>query len=71
MPLTLGRSPSKALVQLIPTVRELVGLQKTLKRTTEITMADMVALTGAEEIKTAEGASLVVQLGKGEPRLPM
>jgi len=68
VPLTLGSSPPKALVQLIPAARELDGLRKTLKRTTEITMADVVALAGAEAIETAGGPRLVVQLGKGEPR---
>lgn len=68
IPLTLSANPPKVLVGLIPAARELEKLRKTLKRTTEITMADVVALAGAEAIETAGGPRLVVQLGKGEPK---
>mmetsp|Transcript_62470 Transcript_62470/g.75168 ORF Transcript_62470/g.75168 Transcript_62470/m.75168 type:complete len:417 (-) Transcript_62470:65-1315(-) len=64
--LLLGGSPPRALEALIPAAKELDGLRKVLKRTTEITMADVVALAGAEAIETAGGPRLVVQLGKGE-----
>jgi len=66
IPLTLSGNPPKVLVGLIPAAKELEKLRKNLKRTTEITMADVVALAGAEAIETAGGPRLVVQLGKGE-----
>jgi len=68
VPLTLSANPPKVLVGLIPAAKELEKLRKTLKRTTEITMADVVALAGAEAIETAGGPRLVVQLGKGETK---
>ena len=56
-------------MQLIPATRELDGLWKTLKCTTNIMMVSVVALTGEAVIKTAESPRLVVQLVKGEPML--
>ena len=67
--LTLGKSLPNTLVQMIPAARELYRLQKTLTLTTDITMADVVALAGVELIKTVGSPRLVVQLGKEEPRL--
>ena len=43
-------------------------MRKTLKRTMEITMADVVALAGAEAIETARGLGLAVRLEKGVSR---
>ena len=53
MPLTLCRSPPRALVQLIPVAREMDGMREALKRTNDVTMADVVELAGAEAIKMA------------------
>lgn len=44
--------------------QQLVEIRAKLRRTTEITMADVVAFAGAEAIETLGGPRIVVQLGK-------
>jgi len=55
------------LIELVPAAEELNNLRIKLKRTTEITMADLVAFAGAEAIETVGGPRVVVQIGKIDP----
>lgn len=43
-------------------------IAKLVKRTTEITMADVVSFAGAEAIESVGGPRIVVQLGKMDPK---
>ena len=45
-------------------------IAKSIKRTTEITMADVVAFAGAEAIESVGGPRVVLQLGKMDPKTP-
>mmetsp|Transcript_44392 Transcript_44392/g.53665 ORF Transcript_44392/g.53665 Transcript_44392/m.53665 type:complete len:360 (+) Transcript_44392:127-1206(+) len=45
----------------------LYDIRNKIKKTTEITMADVVGFAGAEAIETAGGPRIVVQLGKTDP----
>ena len=49
---------------LIHAVSELQEIQSRLKRTTDVTMADVVAFAGAEAIESMGGPKIVVKLGK-------
>jgi len=47
---------------------KLQDIAKLIKRTTEITMADVVTFAGAEAIESVGGPRIVVQLGKLDPK---
>lgn len=61
----LGGKP--ALAGLKPGATKLAEIAKKIKRTTEITMADIVTFAGAEAIESAGGPRIPVQLGKLDP----
>jgi len=66
----LSGSSTSPLASLKPAAGELAELAKNIKKTTEITLADVVAFSGAEAIETSGGPRIVVQLGKLDPKKP-
>lgn len=57
-----------SLTGLSKAAEKLNEIAKSIKRTTEITMADVVTFAGAEAIESAGGPRVVVQLGKMDPK---
>lgn len=64
----LESSGDPSLTSLRPAADKLSEIAKNIKRTTEITMADVVTFAGAEAIESTGGPRVVVQLGKTDPR---
>ena len=60
----LSKDPPPSLVELRPAAEALVAMYNVVKRTTETTMADIVAFAGSEAIESFGGPKSVVQLGK-------
>lgn len=65
--LEAGRD-NPSLSPLQPAAAKLSEIAKNIKRTTEITMADVVTFAGAEAIESVGGPRVVVQLGKTDPK---
>ena len=63
----LSKDPPPSLVELRPAAEALVAMYNGVKRTTETTMADIVAFAGSEAIESFGGPKSVVQLGKLDP----
>ena len=63
----LSKDPPPSLIELRPAAEALVAIYKLVKRTTETTMADIVAFAGSEAIESFGGPKSVVQLGKLDP----
>jgi hypothetical protein len=64
----LASDAPASLKGLKPAAEQLSAISAKIKRTTEITMADVVTFAGAEAIESAGGPRIVVQLGKTDPR---
>eukprot|EP00978_Attheya_sp_CCMP212_P001795 scaffold3698_cov43-Attheya_sp.AAC.2 len=64
----LASDAPASLKGLKPAAEQLSAIAAKIKRTTEITMADVVTFAGAEAIESAGGPRIVVQLGKTDPR---
>jgi len=64
----LSKNAPASLIPLQPAAQALKDIARKIKRTTEITMADMVTFAGAEAIESVGGPRIVVQLGKADPR---
>eukprot|EP00587_Corethron_hystrix_P008022 CAMPEP_0113311404 /NCGR_PEP_ID=MMETSP0010_2-20120614/8654_1 /TAXON_ID=216773 ORGANISM="Corethron hystrix, Strain 308" /NCGR_SAMPLE_ID=MMETSP0010_2 /ASSEMBLY_ACC=CAM_ASM_000155 /LENGTH=334 /DNA_ID=CAMNT_0000167035 /DNA_START=404 /DNA_END=1408 /DNA_ORIENTATION=- /assembly_acc=CAM_ASM_000155 len=66
----LGAPASSPLVYLKPAATKLFEIATKIKKTTEITMADVVAFAGAESIETLGGPRITIQLGKLDSNKP-
>jgi len=64
----LDKNAPESVLELKPAAEKLAEIAKKLKRTTEITDADVVGFAGAEAIETAGGPRIVIQLGKLDPK---
>lgn len=64
----IGKGAPPSLESLRPAAFALLDIAKEMKRTTEVTMADVVAFAGAEAIESTGGPRIVVQLGKLDPK---
>ena len=61
------KDPPPSLVELRPAALALMDMYNKIKRTTETTMADIIAFGGSEAIESFGGPKSVVQLGKLDP----
>lgn len=66
--LIMAKDAPASVAGLKPAAEKLLEVAKGIKRTTEITMADVVTFAGAEAIESAGGPRIVVQLGKTDPK---
>mmetsp|Transcript_18513 Transcript_18513/g.26149 ORF Transcript_18513/g.26149 Transcript_18513/m.26149 type:complete len:394 (+) Transcript_18513:178-1359(+) len=63
----LASSADSNLTPLKPAAIQLSEIAKVMKRSTQVTMADVVSFAGAEAIESSGGPRIVVQLGKLDP----
>ena len=63
----LSKDSPPSLAELRPAAEALVAMYNKVKRTTETTLADLIAFGGSEAIESFGGPKSVVQLGKLDP----